>query len=296
MKEKIFIGIDGGGSKTKIRVEHDSGELIGQAVSGPANIGLSVSKTWDSILQGIEEALSDCSIQLKDTRYSFNVGMGLAGLEIHHAKQEFLNHVHTFDSLYLTSDAHAACLGAHEGRDGAIIVMGTGAVAYQIENNHSTKISGWGFPHDDEGSGAWLGLEAVRLTFQWLDNRTEKSPLAEEVFAFFNHDLQQLVHWAHRANSTEFARLAPLVINHSQQEEAGAVRLMKKAAHAAEKMHAALVKQQKNKTTPLSLCLFGGIAPFLQPWLPEELQSRLIPRSGDAAQGAILFARREGAV
>jgi glucosamine kinase len=50
-----------------------------------------------------------------------------------------------------------------------LIAIGTGTVGYQIEGDKECKVGGWGFPHGDEGSGAWLGMEAVRMTLHWLD-------------------------------------------------------------------------------------------------------------------------------
>ena len=168
--------------------------------------------------------------------------------------------------------------------------MGTGVVGYQIEEGKGARVSGWGFPHDDEGGGAWLGLEAARLTFQWLDHRMEKSPLVEDIFSFFNQDVEQFVTWANQANSTEFARLAPMVINHSQQEEIAAVRIMKKAAHAIDRVDHALGKMRQQKN-PLPYCLLGGIAPFIEPWLSEELRATFVTRQSDANAGAILMIR-----
>jgi glucosamine kinase len=284
----IFIGIDGGGTKTKVRVEHSDGQLIGQAVSGPSNIRLSVDKAWQSIFHAISEVLNSADISLEDKNYRFHVGMGLAGCEVADIRNDFLNRPHPFTTLELNSDAHTACVGAHGGKEGAIIIVGTGAVGYQIQAGKGTKVSGWGFPHDDEGGGAWLGLEAVRLTFQWIDHRTERSPLVEDIFSYFNNNLEHFVSWSNRANSTEFAKLAPLVINHSQQEEIAAVRLMKKAAHAIDRVGVALAKTQ---TTPLRCSLFGGIAPFLEPWLSEELRETLVARESDANIGAVLMIR-----
>lgn len=289
MTQDIFIGIDGGGTKCKIRVESADGQLIGQSVSGPSNIRLSVKTAWQSIYHALSEVLDPAQISLEDKNYRFHAGMGLAGFEVKEMCHEFLNQPHPFTTLELNSDAHIACMGAHGGKEGAIIIVGTGAVGYQIQAGHGIKVSGWGFPHDDEGGGAWLGLEAVRLTFQWLDHRVEKSPLVDDVFSFFNRDLEQFVSWSNRANSTEFARLAPLVINHSQQEELAAVRLMKKAAHAIDRIGVALAKTQK---TPLRCCLFGGIAPFLEPWLSEELRATLAAREADATVGAILMVQQ----
>jgi glucosamine kinase len=210
--QDIYIGVDGGATKCKVRVEDKAGNLLGQAVGGPANIRLSVDIAWQS--------------------------------------------------------------------------------GYQIQQGENSKVGGWGFPHDDMGGGAWLGLEAVRLTFQSLDHRLEKTPLLKEVFAFFDNDLNRFVTWANRATSHEFARLAPLVINHSQREEVWAVKLMKKAAHAVDRISVALDKMQQQKNERLPYCLFGGLAPFVEPWLSESLRSRIVQRQGDATAGAILLARQ----
>lgn len=292
MIQDIFIGIDGGATKSKVRVEDSSGNLLGQGVNGPSNIRLSVDATWDAIYQAIDDALKSSQISLRDkANYRFHAGMGLAGCEVKDAYEDFVRRSHPFDTLQVVSDAHTACLGAHNGKDGSIIIIGTGIVGYQIENNQAVKVGGWGFPHDDQGSGAWLGLEAVRLTFQWIDHRSEKSPLVEDVFEYFNRDLEYFTAWSNRANSSEFAKLAPLVINHSQQEELAAVRLMKKAAHAVDKIGHTLLKLQQQKEKPLPCSLFGGIAPFLEPWLAEELKAHLVPREADANIGALLLVR-----
>jgi len=100
------------------------------------------------------------------------------------------------------------------------------------------------------------------------------------------------VTWANSANSTEFARLAPIVINHSQQEEMAAVRIMKKAAHAIDRVDHALAKMRQQKKS-LPCCLLGGIAPFIEPWLSEELRATFVTRQGDANAGAILMIREK---
>ena len=289
----LFIGVDGGGTKCKVRVEDAEGQLIGQAVSGPANIRLSVESAWHAINEGLETALKPLGISsFQKNDYRLHGCFGLAGCEVIEAKKTFLNHAHPFADLHLVTDAHIACVGAHHGQDGAIIIIGTGVVGYQVQQNKNSKVSGWGFPHDDEGGGAWLGLEAVKLTFQWLDHRMEKSPLVEDIFAYFNHDLDHLVKWANDAASTDYAKLAPLVINHAQQEEIAAVRLLKKAAHAIDRIDHALVKMQLEAEEKLPCCLVGGVAPFIEPLLSEELRGRLVARKDDPSVGAILLIRK----
>jgi glucosamine kinase len=289
----IYIGVDGGGTKSKLRVEDGEGKLLGQAVAGPANIRLSVIVAWESIYTALNEVLASHGISLNDQQYHFHAGLGLAGCEVDEACQTFLQTPHPFKTLRLFSDAHAACVGAHHAEDGGIIIVGTGVVGYQIYKDKGSKVGGWGFPHDDEGSGAWLGMQATRSTFEWLDHRAEKSPLVEDVFACFNHEIETLVSFANSATSSDFARLAPLVINHSQQEEIAAVRLMKKAAHAVDRIHHALAKIRQDDHAAFPICLFGGIAPFLEPWLSDALRTSLVHRQADATLGAILLMRED---
>ncbi|HEX2549057.1 MAG TPA: BadF/BadG/BcrA/BcrD ATPase family protein, partial [Gammaproteobacteria bacterium] len=153
MSQDIFIGVDGGGTKSKIRIEDKDGNVLGQAVGGPANIRISVENAWRSIYSTIRDILAPLNITLENPDYRFHACFGLAGCEVTDAYHAFLQESHPFQTLELISDAHAACVGAHLGQDGAIIIVGTGVVGYQALSDINSRVGGWGFPHDDEGGG-----------------------------------------------------------------------------------------------------------------------------------------------
>jgi glucosamine kinase len=285
--QDIYIGVDGGASKCKLRVEEASGKLLGEGLGGPANIRLSVQKTWESIQAPLREILQARGISIDDPAYRFHAGLGLAGLEVNEAKINFLKHPHPFTTLSLVSDAHIACLGAHAGQAGSIIIIGTGVIAYQIQETRIAQVGGWGFPHDDEGGGAWLGLEASRLCFQFLDKRRETSPLVESVFAFFNRDKDAFITWANAANSSEFARLAPLVIQH-REEDPHAQYLLKRASLAIQLVADAL-DRQASEILPCSL--FGGLATFIEPLLSDTLRNRFRKPLHDPNHAALQMIR-----
>ena len=286
----IFVGVDGGATKTIVRVESAAGEILGQGQGGPANIRLSMEGSWQSINDALKEALAPSGLRLDDGRHRFYCGAGLAGTEVTAAYDQFVNTPHSFARLILKSDGYTSCLGAHGGRDGALIAIGTGTVAFQIEDGQESRAGGWGFPHGDEGGGAWLGLEAVRLTLHWLDDRREPSPLLESVYAHFDRDLMRLVIWANQANATQFAQIAPLVIEHVKRGTPLAVTLIQQAAREIDLLGAALVTQSVDKTLPCSL--LGGLAQFIEPWLGESLRSRLAPCESDSVSGALLMIRK----
>ena len=290
LTQDVFVGIDGGATKTIVRVENARGETLGQGQGGPANIRLSVEGSWQSINDALKEALAPSDLRQDDDRHRFYCGAGLAGTEVTSACDQFLNTPHPFARLILKSDGYTSCLGAHGGGDGALIAIGTGTVAFQIEGDKEVKVGGWGFPHGDEGSGAWLGLEAVRLTLHWLDGRGEASPLLESVYAHFDNDLVRLVVWANQANATQFAQIAPLVIEHVKSQTPLAVALIQQAAREIDRLGAALAAQSVSKA--LSCSLLGGLASFIEPWLGESLRSRLVRCESDSVSGALLMIRK----
>ena len=292
MVKSYFIGVDGGATKCTIRVEDEAGILLGQAISGPANIRISVPLAWQSIHTAFEKVMQSLTISLNDSSCQFHAGMGIAGCEIGSAYKAFVHHPHQFHTLAVTQDSHAACLGAHGGKDGALIIAGTGVAGYQVDAGNITKVSGWGFPHDDIGSGAWLGLEAARVAFQWHDGRTPATGLAKAVLAYFDNNLERFVNWANQANSSAFAELAPLVVQLAKAGDVTAVNLLRGAARALDAVGSALQAKQQNKPRALPCALSGGISQFVKPYLGNALQARLVSSQLPPEAGAILFLRQ----
>ena len=89
--------------------------------------------------------LASTGLRVDDGQHRFYCGAGLAGTEVTSACDQFLNTPHPFDRLTLKSDGYTSCLGAHGGRDGALIAIGTGTVAFQIEGDKEYKAGGGGF-------------------------------------------------------------------------------------------------------------------------------------------------------
>lgn len=285
---KLFIGVDGGATKTHAIIENNEGIFLAEGYGGPANIRLSVPIAWQSVLDAVNSALQKINLNLNDSNHKFYIGLGLAGCEIPEAYSQFINTPHKFAALVLKTDGYTACLGAHAGKDGAIIVIGTGVVAFQIEGTEMIQIAGWGFPHDDIGSGAWMGVKAIGLTLQWLDGRIEKtSPLLEKIFDHFNRNQSEMVIWANKAQSTQFAEIAPFVLKEIANQDYYALEIIKESAMAIDLIGKTLVKRSVNHTH-LPCSLLGGAAKYVEPWLDKNLRKRLVPGKFTPAKGAIL--------
>ena len=213
-KGTTYLGIDGGGTRCRARIEDKNGRLLGEASSGPATTRIGVEKAWRSIMEATEAAAAKAGLARADFA-RMHAAIGLAGLGRRGAEAALNKITHPFASVIFISDGMAACLGAHSGADGAIVVAGTGSVGVGLIGGREIRLAGYGFPVSDEGSGADIGLQVVRLALRAADRRGELTPLLSEVLDAFDHDPYQAVAWSEEARATDYAAFAPIVMRHA---------------------------------------------------------------------------------
>lgn len=107
-KGTTYLGIDGGGTRCRARIEDGSGRVLGEADSGPAATRIGVEKVWRAILEGTEAAAA----QAPEDFARMRGGIGLAGLGRRGAKAALNKFAHPFASVIFIRDGMATCLGA----------------------------------------------------------------------------------------------------------------------------------------------------------------------------------------
>jgi glucosamine kinase len=282
----MYLGIDGGGTRCRARIEDENGRLLGEASSGPATTRIGVEKAWRSIMESTEAAAAQASLVREDFA-RMHAGIGLAGLGRRGAEGALNRIAHPFASIVFVSDGMAACLGAHSGADGAIVVAGTGSVGVGLIGGREIRLAGYGFPVSDEGSGADIGLQVVRLALRAADRRGEMTPLLSEVLEAFDHDPYQAVAWSEEARAGDYAALAPVVMRHANQGDPVGRRIVERAADAIGDLLDLFLARGIER-----LSLVGGLSDAIAPWLTPDLRARLKRPDADAAAGALLVARR----
>jgi glucosamine kinase len=147
-------------------------------------------------------------------------------------------------------------------------------------------VGGWGFMVGDEGSGAWLGLRAVRHAHRALDGRAAAGPLAEALWAIAGRDREALLAWGESATQATYAALAPRVFELEAADPVAAA-LIADAVQALVNTADAL-----DPAGTLPLAITGSIGLRLKPRLPDRLRCRLAEPAGDSADGALWLAAR----
>ena len=143
-KGTTYLGIDGGGTRCRARIEDENGRVLGEAGSGPATTRIGLDKAWRSIMEATEAAAAQAGLTHEDFART-HAGIGLAGLGRRGAKAALDNIAHPFASVMFISDGLAACLGAHSGADGAIVVAGTGSIGVGLIGGRELRFGGYGF-------------------------------------------------------------------------------------------------------------------------------------------------------
>jgi glucosamine kinase len=221
-----FIGIDGGGSKTRAVVVDGDYRVIGRGEAGAAN----------HFAVGISEAAHQCTLAvrgaLEDARgfdsgfEADNIrswGFGLAGVRRELDSQRVRAALGAVCSLpfALETDVVAAHAGAFGGATGIVVSGGTGAITFGADEfGARVYADGWGPILGDEGGGYWMGVEALRATCRTLDGRstpTLLAPAVMEALSVANGD--ELVHLIHAPDSPR-ERVASLarVVSHCAEE------------------------------------------------------------------------------
>jgi N-acetylglucosamine kinase-like BadF-type ATPase len=288
----LVLGVDAGGTASRAVVATPDGTILGRGSAGPGNPTSVGCRAARSIGTAIRAALGD--------RDPHAVGAGVVGVAgigiltdpaISAAFDAEWASTGLTCPITLVGDAIAAFAAGTPAASGAVLIAGTGAVAARIEDWRIARTAdGLGWLLGDEGSGLWLGLQAIRAAARsWTSSQ---DGLIAKVAAHTGAGSRnELVHWAGRQPPPAFAALAPLVCASAQAGDPLARRL---TTDAATRLLATL-----GEVGPVTgpVVLAGGLltadTPVREAVL-SALDSRGTPAatSGDPATGAAWLAIR----
>ena len=282
---QYLVGVDGGGTGTRVRLSDRAGVLLGQGEAGPSALGQGTAQAWRNVLLALQAASLQAGIDPSDLS-RFAVGLGLSGVSVTAQAEQFLAEQPGFAYVALDGDGFTTVLGAHGGAPGAVVAAGTGSVGEALRADGSRVcIGGWGWVIGDEGSGAWLGLKAIRHAVQALDGRVPAGALARAVWAQAGQSRETVLAWSAAAGQQGYATLAPLVFEQAPGD-AVAEGFLLEAVAELEKLAHALDPEAR---LPLALC--GSLALRLASRFSAAVRARCVTPQGDSAAGALHLIR-----
>jgi len=200
------LGVDAGGTGSRAVVTTPGGSIVGSGSAGPGNPSLSGPAAVRAIGAAVRAALR--GTDPASVRAAVVGVAGISGLAA--VAEDFelqWRAIGLTCAVPIVGDAVTAFAAGSAARSGAVLIAGTGAVAALVDGIDVVRTAdGWGWLLGDEGSGTWIGLQAVRAAVRG------PSALAAEVMARAGVDTPgALADWAGRQPPSAFAGLCPLV-------------------------------------------------------------------------------------
>ncbi|MDR0269734.1 BadF/BadG/BcrA/BcrD ATPase family protein [Paenibacillus sp.] len=241
---------------------------------------------------------------------------GIAGLDTEHDGQviedmvrEALDRTQVVaDLIVVENDGVAALLGATGGAPGILIIAGTGSIVYGINaNGESARAGGWGHRVGDEGSGYWIGKQAINAVLREFDGRGRRTGLTDKLLRHLRlQNEEELFNWVYSAEYSvnKTAELSKLVSEAEQERDEAARLILETAADELFLGARSVMDKLGMAAAPFTVILQGGVLqnnPFVRSRLADSFraasplaqidEAKKEPIHGVIAQGLQLLRR-----
>ena len=279
----LFLGVDGGATRCRARLRDAEGKALAEANGAAANIHVDFAAAVAAMRAVVDETLRNAGLANLH-RGTVSIGLGLAGFKQGSDQTRVAAAFPGFRLVCAANDATAACIGAHAGADGGLVIAGTGSAAIARVQGKETIIGGRGFALGDDGSGSHIGLEALRSAMRAFDGLQPASALTDDILAGFGGDPVAMMNWALEAKPGDFGAFAPRVFEHAGANDPIAAGIVNAAARAIGALIRGVVTLGAER-----VALVGGVGDAMRPYFEPDVAARLSPPLYDPTDGAILL-------
>lgn len=291
----LFIGVDGGGTNCRMRLADANLKTLGEAITErPANLQVrDGDAAYDAVIELIGKTFAAAGIDVAEAKNAA-VCFGMAGGRLEAARDAFAAREFPFRQIQVFDDIDIARAGAHEGEDGAVLIVGTGSAGLGLIDGERHQIGGWGFHVGDTMSGAILGRELLRRSLLAHDGLVPTSPLTEAVLAKFDNSPDALMGWSfdnpeinRPARPADYGEFVPLFFDYFEKGDAVAQELMQFELQAIDQyVHWFMARGAH------AIAVVGGFGKRLYPLLQERYGDLIVEPKSTPLSGALILARQ----
>lgn len=214
----VFLGIDGGGTKTKVVAIDENMKVVFENTSGPTSIDtVSENETYNNLSKALENFDNE---KLKIEGIFTGLG-GIVFLKDEVRVEKIVREITkvTSDiSVIVKNDMENALYSGLNYDHGMAMICGTGMVVFGVNKGKNHKAGGWGHREGELGSAYNLGVELIRHTIRAYDYRKNLDEMAIECAKILGmskpSDIIKIMNEIFDSR-TDIAALAPIVTKHA---------------------------------------------------------------------------------
>ncbi|WP_342442271.1 BadF/BadG/BcrA/BcrD ATPase family protein [Lysinibacillus sp. FSL K6-0057] len=266
LNRQYIIGVDGGGTRTRAVIGTRKGEVLAfvegagtnMKSTPPDEVRLQIIQLLAQLLQKIDATKNDISA----------VFLCVAGGDRQVDKERWEQWISflfpaSACKITITNDAVAGLTSGTFTQQGLVVIAGTGSIVYAVGKNYqASRVGGWGYLLGDEGSGYYIGQEALRFITRHYD----AFGLNEDLFTAtildqlaLKNPTEIITHvYEHLQPRVFIASLARVVLRLAEQNNDRAKKIIEQATHhLVQFIQIMLKKEPQLKGYPIVLC--GGL-------------------------------------
>jgi N-acetylglucosamine kinase-like BadF-type ATPase len=264
----VLLGVDGGGTHTRVRVANAAGQTLASAETGSSNVSINGLKhAQREIASAIRHALARSQRRRDDIAA---LCLGISGVDTSRERELFSQWARDSFTprVEVVNDAELVLAAGTPDAWGIAVIGGTGSIGFgRTRAGSSARTGGWGYLIGDEGAGGELGRAALRAAVQAADGRGPATRLLDAILEFWDlphpSDILGRVYRAHpdggALRPADLAVLAPLVLAAADDGDPVARNLVMQTAHALAAHVTALARQLPFGPVSIPLALGGGL-------------------------------------
>ena len=231
---QLFLGVDGGGTKTNIAIMNAACEVVAEGSGGPSNpLRVGVETAVSNIIKAADTACDLGGISRGDL---VAATLGLAGvrrIDIRERVRESFIERYGIRKTHVTTDADIALYGTTLGKPGAVVIAGTGSICLGVNDAGEKAIAGgWGPIAGDEGGGRGIADRALHSIAKASDGRGPLTKLSDQAAEYFRaSSVENLIGaiYAPQMDNSRIAGFARLVVETALEGDKIAVEIINEA-------------------------------------------------------------------
>lgn len=305
--QKIYLGIDGGGTKTDAVAVSQSGEEVGRGSSGPTNL---TSTTLGAAGFNLKEAVRQALENIQGEKTVF-AAMGLAGIDTPDEQKQAYNAFidiitpYGINTFQLVHDSEIALENGTANPNAVVLIAGTGSICVgRNDQGMTAKTGGMDYLLTDQGSGYDIGRHVLREAVKSYDGRRESTMLEQLVCEYYKiPDLSTIKEHVYNPllNKVEVAEFSKLCTQAYEAGDQAARDIFEWAAREQELLVTTVLRRLELNDKQTDMVLTGSIAtlPYMHQSLKERLtqafpQLQFVVPQRPAVYGAVSLARSLG--
>jgi len=303
--KEYFLAIDAGGTKTLMVLADQENELARTTTGSIKRLRVGADEAMQNLEAGLKILVEQSGVSPKAiTRTcvgTSGVSVAMVVDWIHDALGKLVS-----GKVLICGDEVIALDGAFHGGPGTLVIAGTGQNTIGRDSTgRLVGIGGWGPALGDEGSGLWIGQQALRRIFRSLDEQgSDRTPprLMQCIMDHWKlHTVEELVGYANQTPPPDFAALTPLVVACANEGDIVAAGVLRSAGEELAALLLLVYKQLRKwepETLPPVACTGSVLQniPQVRDAMTATLQAvypeiEVLPGVVDAVLGALWRAR-----